>query len=206
MTLIRFIFSRNFFKHLGIMIALMFVLVSALLFWLDSNTRHGQQISVPDVSGLTLNEASSVLEERQLAYAILDTSSYNPKFPYQTIIEQIPAPGSLVKQARKIYLSINRAGYKMTEVPFVVGKTLRQADPALKSAGFKVGKLTYKKYIAKDEVLTIKYRGRKLEKGDQLPLRSTIDLVLGDGTGGFEVEALDRYSPYHPSNRKRDNL
>jgi len=188
------------------MLLLLFVVIYGLLFWLDSNTRHGQQIAVPDVSGMTLEEAQAALGERQLAFAILDTSSYNPNFPYQTVIEQIPASGSMVKQERKIYLSINRSGYKMTVIPYIVGKTLRQAEPALRSAGFKVGKLTYKKYIAKDEVLSMKFRKRSLKQGDQLPLTSIIDLELGDGTGGFKVEPLDRDSPYHPSNRKRDSL
>jgi len=206
MTLIRFIFSRILLKQIFLVFLLLFVVIYGLLFWLDSNTRHGQQIAVPDVSGMTLEEAQAALGERQLAFAILDTSSYNPNFPYQTVIEQIPASGSMVKQERKIYLSINRSGYKMTVIPYIVGKTLRQAEPALRSAGFKVGKLTYKKYIAKDEVLSMKFRKRSLKQGDQLPLTSIIDLELGDGTGGFKVEALDRDSPYHPSNRKRDSL
>ncbi len=206
MSLVQFIFSRIFLKQFLWMLILLFVMISCLLFWLDSNTSHGEQIAVPDVSGMTLEEARAALGERQLAIAILDTSSYNPNFPYQTVIEQIPASGSLVKQDRKIYLSVNRSGYKMTVVPYIVGKTLRQAEPALRSAGFKVGKLTYKKYIAKDEVLTMKFRRRAIQQGDQLPLTSIIDLELGDGTGGFQVEALDRDSPYHPSNRKRDSL
>ena len=206
MSLIRFVFSRTFFKQLIYMLLFLFAIVFALLFWLDKNTRHGEQIEVPDLSGMTLEEALDALEERQLSHAILDTTSYNPKFAYQTVIEQIPAPGALVKQARKIYLSINRSGYKMTQVPYVVGKTLRQAEPALRSAGFRVGKLTYKKYIAKDEVLSIKFRQRKLEQGDQLPLTSLIDLELGDGTGGFQIESLDRDSPLHASNKKRDTL
>lgn len=206
MSLIRFIFSRTFLKQLGFMLLFLFVLISGLLMWLDSNTRHGEQIAVPDVSGLRLEQAISVLDERKLAYAILDTSSYNPNFPYETIIEQIPAPDALVKQARKIYLSINRSGYKMTPLPDVVGKTLRQAEPALRSAGFEVGQLTYKKYIAENEVLAIKFRGRNLKQGDRLPLTSIIDLELGDGTGGFKVEPLERDSPFHPANRKRDTL
>jgi len=76
----------------------------------------------------------------------------------------------------------------------------------LRSAGFEVGQLTYKKYIAENEVLAIKFRGRNLKQGDRLPLTSIIDLELGDGTGGFKVEPLERDSPFHPANRKRDTL
>lgn len=206
MNAIRFLFTKTFAKHLLMLVGLFIVLVTVLLFWLDLNTRHGQKIQVPDVSGMTLDEAVSALQERELAYAILDTSNYNPNYPYQTIIEQIPESGAQVKQSRKIYLSINRSGYKVTTVPYVVGKTLRQAEPALNSSGFQIGDLTYKKYVAKDEVLTMTFRNRKIKQGDRLPRTSVIDLVLGDGTGGFTVEPLDRDSPYRSFKRKRDSL
>ena len=206
MNAIRFLFTKTFAKHLLMLVGLLIVLVTVLLFWLDLNTRHGQKVQVPDVSGMTLDEAVSALQERELAYAILDTSNYNPNYPYQTIIEQIPESGAQVKQSRKIYLSINRSGYKVTTVPYVVGKTLRQAEPALNSSGFQIGDLTYKKYVAKDEVLTMTFRNRKIKQGDRLPRTSVIDLVLGDGTGGFTVEPLDRGSPYRSFKRKRDSL
>ena len=206
MNAIRFLFTKTFAKHLLMLVGLLIVLVTVLLFWLDLNTRHGQKIQVPDVSGMTLDEAVSTLQERELAYAILDTSNYNPNYPYQTIIEQIPESGVQVKQSRKIYLSINRSGYKVTTVPYVVGKTLRQAEPALNSSGFQIGDLTYKKYVAKDEVLTMTFRNRKIKQGDRLPGTSVIDLVLGDGTGGFTVEPLDRDSPYRSFKRNRDSL
>ena len=206
MSAIRFLFTKTFAKHLLMLVGLLIVLVTVLLFWLDLNTRHGQKIQVPDVSGMTLDEAVSALQERELAHAILDTSNYNPNYPYQTIIEQIPESGAQVKQSRKIYLSINRSGYKVTTVPYVVGKTLRQAEPALNSSGFQIGDLTYKKYVAKDEVLTMTFRNRKIKQGDRLPRTSVIDLVLGDGTGGFTVEPLDRDSPYRSFKRKRDSL
>ena len=206
MNAIRFLFTKTFAKHLFMLVGLLIVLVTVLLFWLDLNTRHGQKIQVPDVSGMTLDEAVSALQERELAYAILDTSNYNPNYPYQTVIEQIPQSGAQVKQSRKVYLSINRSGYKVTTVPYVVGKTLRQAEPALNSSGFKIGHLIYKKYVAKDEVLSMNFRNRRIKQGDQLPRTSLIDLVLGDGTGGFTVQPLDKDSPYRFIKRKRDSL
>ena len=206
MNAIRFLFTKTFAKHLVMLIGLFIVLATVLLFWLDVNTRHGQKIQVPDVSGMTLDEAVSALQERELAYAILDTSNYNPNYPYQTVIEQIPQSGAQVKQSRKVYLSINRSGYKVTTVPYVVGKTLRQAEPALNSSGFKIGHLIYKKYVAKDEVLSMNFRNQRIKQGDQLPRTSLIDLVLGDGTGGFTVQPLDKDSPYRFIKRKRDSL
>ena len=204
MKIIRFLFSKTFFKNLLMLIGVLFISVILLLFWLDLNTRHGEQIEVPDVAGMTLEEAIIVLEERDLTHAILDTSSYNPNFPYHSVIEQIPSSGAQVKQARKIYLSINRSGYKAMSVPYVVGKTLRQAKPALNSSGFKIGKLTYKKYVAKDEVLLMKFKNRSIQEGDYLPRTSVIDLELGDGTGGFIVQPLDRNSPYRFEKQKTD--
>ena len=67
--------------------------------------------------------------------------------------------------------------------------------------------ITYKKYIAKDEVLEMSFRGRALIQGSKLPKTSVIDLVLGDGTGGLKVEALDPDSAYrdHDKRIKRSN-
>ncbi|MDA8650595.1 PASTA domain-containing protein [Flavobacteriaceae bacterium] len=207
MRFVRFVFSRTFLKQLLLIGLFLTFIIVGLLIWLNNNTNHGQEITVPDLSRLTLDEAESELARHQLTLAILDTTNFNPSFPYATVIEQIPAAGARVKQDRKIYLSINRSGYKSMTVPFVLGKTLRQAKPALRAGGFSVGEITYKKYIAKDEVLEMSFRGRALIQGSKLPKTSVIDLVLGDGTGGLKVEALDPDSAYrdHDKRIKRSN-
>ncbi|MCH9659998.1 MAG: PASTA domain-containing protein [Bacteroidetes bacterium] len=188
MTFIKFLFTKAFLKQLGFAILALIVLAFIVLWWLKFTTNHGQQIEVPDLAKMTIAEAEVALEEVDLVYVVMDSTNYNPNYPYKTVIEQLPAAGKFVKENRKIYLSLNRSGYPMIAIPPVVGKTRRQAEPTLAAIGFKIGNIDYRRYIAKDEVLEIRHKGAKLQPGDKLQKTSVIDLVLGDGKGGLNRE------------------
>lgn len=191
MTFFKFIFTKAFLKQLGLAVIVVIVLSFILLWWLKFATNHGQQIEVPNLAELSLEEAEEVLDDLDLRYEVMDTTNYNPNFAYKTIIEQVPKAGKFVKEDRKIYVSVNRSGYPMISIPPVVGKTKRQAEPTLKAVGFKIGKISYRKYIAKDEVLEMRHNGKKVNGGDKLQKTSVIDLVLGDGEGGLNRNAVE---------------
>ena len=191
MTFIKFLSSKTFLKQLGIALVSLIIISFLILWWLRITTNHGQLIEVPNLAKMTVSQAEDALDELDLRYEVLDSLSYNPKFPYKTVIEQIPDAGRFVKEDRKIYISLNRSGYPTIIVPMVVGKTKRQAEPTLIAAGFKIGKITYRKYIARDEVLEIRYKDQKIELGDKLKKTSTIDLVLGDGKGSLNLSNSD---------------
>lgn len=190
MTFFQFLFTKTFLKQLLYAVLVGIGLVILILWWLRLSTNHGQKIAVPDLSKLTIEQAEEKLEELDLQYEILDSTNYNPEFPYQTVIEQIPKAGRFVKEDRKIYLSINRSGYPMIEIPPVIGKTLRQAEPTLRAVGFQIGQIRYRKYIAKDEVLELVHQGRKINPGEELEKTAVIDLVLGDGEGGLKPQEV----------------
>lgn len=154
--------------------------------WLDSSTNHGQKIRVPSLAKMSLDDVKVKLDENDLRFEILDSSNYNPDYPKFSVIEQIPKAGEYVKENRKIYLTINRSGYPFIKIPEVVGRTRRQAEPTLIAMGFEIGKITYRSYIAEDEVLEIRNKGKKIEPGDELQKTEVIDLVLGDGEGSLK--------------------
>ena len=186
MGFFKFIFSKTFLLQLVLAAVVVVIISFAMLQWLDYSTNHGQEIAVPDLSGLKLEEAEDVLNELALRAEILDSSNYNPDFPPHAIIEQVPDPGSSVKENRKIYLTLNPSGYRMVEIPKgLIRRTRREVEPTLRSIGFKIGEITYKPDIAKD-VLALKHKGETLEPGDKLKETSVIDLVVGDGKGSFE--------------------
>jgi beta-lactam-binding protein with PASTA domain len=190
MSFLKFLFTKTFLKQLGYAVLVIFGLSLLILWWLRFSTNHGQQIEVPDLAKMTLEQAEEALDDLDLKLEVMDTTNYNPDFPYKTVIEQIPKAGKFVKEDRKIYLSINRSGYPMIEVPPVVGKTMRQAEPTLRAVGFEIGKINYRRYIAKDEVLEISFEGKKINPGEKLQKTSVVDIVLGDGNGGLNREEV----------------
>tara|TARA_B110000459_G_scaffold28035_1_gene27870 strand:+ start:687 stop:1277 length:591 start_codon:yes stop_codon:yes gene_type:complete len=188
MTFIKFLFTKVFLKQLSIAIIALLGLAFVILFWLKSTTNHDQKIEVPSLAKMSLDTAENKLNEVNLRFEVIDSSNYNPDFPKYSIIEQIPKAGEFVKENRKIYLTLNRSGYVYLKIPEVVGKTRRQAEPTLISMGFEIGRITYKSYIALDEVLELSYKGKKLKSGEKIQKTSVIDLVLGDGEGGLKTQ------------------
>ena len=188
MTFIKFLFTKVFLKQLSIAIIALLGLAFIVLFWLKFTTNHNQKIEVPNLAKMSLDTAENKLIELDLRLEVIDSSNYNPDFPKYSVIEQIPKAGEFVKENRKIYLTLNRSGYVYLKIPEVVGKTRRQAEPTLISMGFEIGTITYKSYIALDEVLELSYKGKKLKSGEKIQKTSVIDLVLGDGEGGLKTQ------------------
>lgn len=155
------------------------------MYWLDYVTNHNQKILVPDLSKKSLLEVDKILAEKKMAYVVMDSANFNPDYPKFSVIEQTPKPGSFVKENRKIYLTINPSDFGEITVPNVVQKTFRQAEPTLKSIGFVVGDTIYMPNLAKDVVLEMQHKGKKINPGDKLKKTSKIDLILGDGGGQF---------------------
>ena len=199
MTFIKFLFTKTFLRQLLFAVIAMVVLSFGILMWLKSSTNHDQKIKVPSLAKMLLDDVDDKLSDLDLRFEILDSSNYNPDYPKYSVIEQIPKAGEFVKENRKIYITLNRSGYTFLKIPEVVGKTRRQAEPTLIAMGFKIGKITYRPYIAEDEVLEIRNKGKKIEPGDELQKTAIIDLVLGDGSGNLrrDVEA--------PKNNKQNN-
>ena len=54
MDFLKFLVSKKFFRHLGLAVALLLILLLGTLLWLRIYTHHGQAITVPDLTGLTV--------------------------------------------------------------------------------------------------------------------------------------------------------
>jgi beta-lactam-binding protein with PASTA domain len=186
MSFFKFLFTKFFLRQLLYAALVLIIFSFLILWWLRISTNHGQQIEVPELAKFSLDSVEEILNEKTLRYEILDSANYNPDYPKYSVIEQIPKAGKFVKEDRKIYLYLNPSGYRKVIVPPVEGKTRRQAEPTLLAMGFKVGRITYRPYIAKDEVLELRYKGEKIEPGTELQITSVIDLVLGDGSGSLD--------------------
>ncbi len=156
------------------------------MYWLDFTTNHGEEITVPDLSKMSEQQAEEKLASLDLDYIILDSVDFRKDFPKFSVVEQDPQPGAKVKEGRKIYLKINSSGFTSVRIPDLIEKTFRQAAPTLEALGLVVGEISYVPYLGKDMVLEMKHNGKKLRVGEKVLKSSKIDLVLGDGKVGFE--------------------
>lgn len=188
MQLLHYLKSKMFLRTIVIMVLSVVIAVFLLAKFLAFKTNHGQKIEVPDLSKLSLDVAEEKLKALDLTYLVLDSASYNPDFPAKSVIEQNPEAGGFVKEGRKIYLTLNASSYRKIPMPDVFGKTKRQVVTHLTSIGFQIGKSSYIPDRGKDVVRELKFKGKKLKKGDLIPKNSKIDMVLGDGKIGNDTD------------------
>lgn len=195
MSLQKYLTSKTFFTQLAIAISIILGLMFLLLQYIKFSTNHGEEITVPSLSKLSVEQAEEKLDVIDLEYVLLDTTDYNPDYPKFSVVKQDPLAGAKVKSGRKIYIKINSSGFTAVRIPNLIEQTLRQAEPSLKSIGLEVGEITYKPYIGKDMVLEMSQNGKELKPGDKVLKSSKIDLVVGDGKVGFEEETDTTATP-----------
>lgn len=172
--------NRFFWLNLVAMIVIVIAVALGTLQWLDSYTRHGEAVVVPNVKGMNLRLAENELDKQSLKSIVID-SSYVKGIPPGAILEQNPAGGSKVKEGRTVYLTINADSAPQVAVPDIMdNSSLRQAEAKLRALGFKV---TDPEYISgdKDWVYSIKYRGRTLQAGEKVPHEAVLTLCVGNG-------------------------
>ena len=153
--------------------------MAGLWFWMARFTHHGVEVEVPNVKGKLVADAEYELGLAQLTPVRTD-SAYNRNLPPGTVLEQIPASGSHVKEGREIYLTINSSQTPTLTMPDIADNcSLREAEARLKALGFKLGP---NEYIEgdKDWVLGVKCRGRNVLAGERVPIDAPVTLVVGN--------------------------
>ena len=153
--------------------------MGGLWFWMNDFTRHGVEVEVPNVKGKLVADAEYELGLAQLTPVRTD-SAYNRNLPPGTVLEQLPASGSHVKEGREIYLTINSTQTPTLMMPDIADNcSLREAEARLKALGFK---LAPNEYIEgdKDWVLGVKCRGQNVAAGERVPIDAPVTLVGGN--------------------------
>jgi eukaryotic-like serine/threonine-protein kinase len=192
MSIIQFVKNKLFFKQILIAFVGLIVFVFVIKIVLIFSTNHNQKIEVPNLSKLSIEEATLKLSELDLDYIVIDSASYNPDYPKFSVIEQNPEAGDFVKEKRKIYLTLNPSRYRDVMIPNLNGRTKRQAISELRAIGFIVSQdFTYVNDIGKDVVRGMRHKGKILNPNDKLQKNSEITLVLGDGGMGQDSVVTD---------------
>ncbi len=180
MRLKQFFKSRAFYKNLGLSILIAVALVWITLQSLSFYTNHGEEIKVPSLYGLSLEESTNLIKETKLRHTIYD-SVYNSGLPAGCVLDQSPKANALVKRNRNIFLTINSLKPEQIRFPNLIDNSFRQAYEILITNGFKIGKLKYVDYDYYNLVLYPEFKGDTIKKNDLIDKGAHIDLVLGRG-------------------------
>lgn len=180
--------NKYFWLNIIAMVVVMVLMVFGVLKWLDVYTRHGHAVVVPNVEGMTVDEAAKMFRDHRLECVVSD-STYVKNKPAGIVLDVNPVAGQKVKEGRIIYLTINTLSIPLRVVPDVAdNSSLRQAQAKVLAAGFKLNEV--EEIVGeKDWVYGVKYQGRLLETGDKVPLGAALTLMVGNG--GEEVLSED---------------
>ncbi|MEJ5254861.1 MAG: Stk1 family PASTA domain-containing Ser/Thr kinase [Acidimicrobiales bacterium] len=124
---------RRSSAFLAVMIISLLVLAGVLVLLGLQLSRGGGEVTVPDVRGLTVQEAQTRLANQGLRFEVREEP--NTDVPAGQVFDQTPAPGAQVERDSVVTLRVS-AGLGQAEVPDVVGRTEAAARSLIENAGF----------------------------------------------------------------------
>ena len=169
------------------MIALLFLGLAVVAFIaMAFGTRHSARRTVPDFVGLQLNDAEYFAGRRDLEIIIND-SLHVSAYPGGVVLDQLPKGGVVVKPGRKVYVTINSSRQRMVAVPYVAGRSLRQAKNMLETAGLTIDHLEYADDIATNYVLAEFINGEEVLEESELQAEMGSGVVLRVGVSATDT-------------------
>lgn len=190
--------NDSFFKahpwitHLLLMAVVSGVMLLLIAWALDIFSRNGSEKELPNFLGQTVEEA---MEASGLDVEFVVTDSiYVDTLAGGRIAIQNPKGGMMVKEGRKVYVTLSKYSKEAIRMPDLRNRPLKQALASLEGAGLVCGRLTFVESYSEvhnltAEVLNVYYKGRIVRHGDKVPQGSKIDL---------EVSRDDSYQPKVP--------
>ena len=159
-------------------------LVAGLLL-LSNESSSTPSIEVPNVTGLSLEEAARAIEN--LGLTVVPIAEENPGVDANIVWSQDPPAGELVGDDAAIKLVYNPSNTPIA-VPNLTGLTIDQARTALLNLGLTIGNITYVNDpgIAADTIIS-----STPAFGESVLGGATIDLTVSQGKGTNPVPSLD---------------
>lgn len=142
-------------------------------------------ITVPDVRGMTFQEAEKELKKADLKIAE-GKKVYSSKYKIDKITSQDPKEKTKAQKGSTVTVDISK-GPKEDTAPNLIGLSEKEARERIKKYGFKVGDVqTVRDVKPKGTVV-----GQDPKSGDEIKSGGTINLLISDGKGVEEVTVPD---------------
>jgi len=124
------------------MVLLVFILASAAFLSAIPAMRmaiHGREVSMPNLVGKNVADASGELRSRGLVLRVADRI-YSEQ-PINTVVRQTPSPGLLMKVSQQAHVVLS-LGQRALQIPPLEGDSLRVSRIELLRGGLQVGEVS----------------------------------------------------------------
>lgn len=165
-------------------LALLFVVMNNLV--LPWYVNHGETLHVPNVVGLPSDSAKKALQVAGLVPVESDTRP-DVKAPAGTVVVQNPDAEAVVKNGRRVYLTIS-GGEVQVVVPSLRGRSERDAKFALERSGLRVGDVEFAASDAYPENTIVE---QSVQPGMKVPKATPIKIIVSRGKELQQVAVMD---------------
>ena len=66
MSFLRFFISKPFFTNIVLALVVLVLMLLGTFAWLNSSTRHGESLVVPDIRGVSIEKAAQLLDRKSV--------------------------------------------------------------------------------------------------------------------------------------------
>src|SRR5437667_10488472 len=133
---------RERLEWLTRMTLLVFILASAAFLSAITAMRiaiHGREVTMPNLVGKNVSEASQILQSRGLVLRVADRI-YSDQ-PINAVVRQTPPSGLLMKVSQQAHVVLS-LGQRQLQIPSLEGNSLRVSRIELLRAGLQVGEVS----------------------------------------------------------------
>lgn len=183
MSLKAFVTSKTFLKHFLIALGSTLILMLVVLWGIRLYTNHGESFELPDLTGMSVQDAAQALQAKELEYEVADSVYLDGAVP-GSVIGQDPDAGHSVKEGRTIFLSICAVAPEQVVMPHLTDISFRQAVSMMQAVGLNVGRIEYQHSEFPNLVLGQKINGQPVLPGTRVNKGSNIDLLIGKSGDG----------------------
>ncbi len=185
---------RKIGKSVGIVLLGLFIfylLINNII--MPTYTRHGQSITVPDLTNSIYEDAREELNRLDLKIVEegkkYDTSN---QFPIGTVMTQNPRPGTTVKTGRRVYVIVSK-GEPMVEMPKLEGESQRNAVFMLENVGLKLGEIFYASSDSSSHSHIGKVIQQSIPVGSEIKIGTSVNItVISESDLFFPPQVIGR--------------
>lgn len=139
-------------------------------------TKSGEMATLPDLAGMTFEEAKTELEARKLSLVQSGVALHN-RYEKGQIISQDPAPDSRLRLYTMVKVTVS-AGKEKVIVPRLIGRSQQAILPELQQYGLRLGRVSH--------VHTIKYSAGRIFgqyplPDHEVPIDTPLNLLVSEG-------------------------